>query len=295
MTSTGAAIGAVAPPRSASPARFGFSIALLLAPAVIYYVLVFVWPLLGTLHASVAPHGAFSGSEYVKFFDSAFYRSVLLRSLRVSVAVTILTALLGYPVAVYLSQGWRRGRAIVTVIMLAPMMVSAVVRSYGWIMILGPNGVLIKVLHLLGLEHAPMFLYTETGIIIALTHVFLPFMILAITGSLQQINPSLQRAAHNLGANGVRTFLRITLPLSMPGVTAGSVIVFCLAASGFVTPALVGGATVPVMPYLVYEEGLLTLNWPFASAVAVILLLTTATVTALYSLWANQRRFGRAS
>ncbi|TAM88328.1 MAG: ABC transporter permease [Candidimonas sp.] len=293
MGTTGLAVPAAAPGRAAPRRRF--DVALLLAPAVIFYGLVFVWPLLGTFHASVSPHGTLTASEYARFFDSAFYRSVLWRSVRISVIVTAMTALLGYPVAVYLSQGWRRGRGIVTVVMLAPMMVSAVVRSYGWIMILGPNGVLVQLLRGLGLRHVGSLLYSEAAVVIALTHVFLPFMILAVTGSLQQIDPALPRAARNLGASGLRAFLRITLPLSMPGVTAGSVIVFCLAASGFVTPALVGGATVPVMPYLVYQEGLLTLDWPFASTVAVILLVTTATVTALYSLWGNQRRYGRAS
>jgi putative spermidine/putrescine transport system permease protein len=126
-------------------------------------------------------------------------------------------------------------------------------------------------------------LYSEAGVIIALTHVFLPFMVIALVGSLQQIDPSLARAAQILGANGVSVFMRVTLPLTLPGISAGSVIVFCLAASGFVTPALVGGAAVPVMPYLVYKEGLLVLNWPFASAVALILLVATALVTAIYT------------
>lgn len=265
--------------------------AFLLAPAVIFYGLIYVWPLLGTVHTSVTPAGAVSGGEYLKFFENDFYLSVLWRTVRISLVVTFLTAVVGYPLAVYLSQGKRRGRAIVTMVVLAPMMVSAVVRSYGWIMILGPNGVLVKLLRAVGFAQAPSLLYTELGIVIALTHVFLPFMVLAITGSLQQINPSLPLAANNLGAGWVRTFWRVTLPLSMPGITAGAVIVFCLAASGFVTPALVGGSSVPVMSYLVYQEGLLTLNWPFASAVAVILLVTTAVVTALYSVWANRRRY----
>ncbi len=133
--------------------------------------------------------------------------------------------------------------------------------------------------------------------IIALTHVFLPFMVIALAGSLQQIDPSLARAARILGANGFHVFTRVTLPLSLPGISAGSVIVFCLAASGFVTPALVGGAAVPVMPYLVYKEGLLVLNWPFATAVALILLITTALVTALYTFFvrdgASRRRVVR--
>jgi putative spermidine/putrescine transport system permease protein len=186
----------------------------------------------------------------------------------------------------------------VTFFVIAPMLVSAVVRSYGWIIILGPNGLLSQALQMVGFgPTAGQFLYTETGVVIALTHVFLPFMVLSITGSLQQIDPALSRAARILGANEIKTFWRVILPLSLPGITAGSMIVFCLAASGFVTPALVGGARVPVMPYIVYKEGLLVLNWTLASAVAVILLLTTALVTATYMIWANRRtaRFAGAA
>lgn len=255
---------------------------LLLVPAILIYAVLFVWPLLVSTWTSFAPHGHLSFETYTKFFEDEFYRSVLWRSMRISAVTTLATLIIGYPVAVFLSQNWRKGRSLVVFLVIAPMFVSAVVRSYGWIIILGPNGILSQFFHAIGLPVRHL-LYTETGVIIALTHVFLPFMVISLVGSLQQIDPALSRAARSLGANGFNVFTRITLPLSLPGVTAGSVIVFCLAASGFVTPALVGGASVPVMPYLVYKEGLLVLNWPFASAVALILLVATALVTALYT------------
>ncbi|MBN9598303.1 MAG: ABC transporter permease [Afipia sp.] len=255
---------------------------LLLVPAILIYAVLFVWPLLVSTWTSFAPHGHLSLETYTRFFEDEFYRSVLWRSMRISAVTTLATLIIGYPVAVFLSQNWRRGRSLVVFLVIAPMFVSAVVRSYGWIIILGPNGILSQMFHAIGLPVRHL-LYTETGVIIALTHVFLPFMVISLVGSLQQIDPALPRAARSLGANGFSVFTRITLPLSLPGVTAGSVIVFCLAASGFVTPALVGGASVPVMPYLVYKEGLLVLNWPFASAVALILLVATALVTAVYT------------
>jgi len=272
--------GAIPMPLRPAPVRFhaGF----LLAPAVLFYAVLFVWPLIISTWGSFTPNGHFSFSTYTQFFQDAFYRSVLWRSLRISAITTVMTLVIGYPVAVYLSQGWRKGRSLVVFLVIAPMFVSAVVRSYGWIVILGPNGLLSSTMRNLDIPIGHL-LYTEAGVIIALTHVFLPFMVLALTGSLQQIDPSLSRAARILGANGFNVFMRITLPLSLPGISAGSVIVFCLAASGFVTPALVGGSAVPVMPYLVYKEGLLVLNWPFASAVALILLVTTAFVTAAYT------------
>lgn len=259
---------------------------LLLIPTFLIYAVLFVWPLFLATWSSFTPHGSLSLEAYTQFFEDEFYRSVLWRSVRISALTTLAALVISYPVAVYLSQSWRKGRALVVFLVLAPLFVSAVVRSYGWIIILGPSGLLSQVFPALGLPVRHL-LYTETGVIIALTHVFLPFMVISLTGSLQQIDPSLARAARSLGANGLNVFLNVTLPLTLPGVTAGSVIVFCLAASGFVTPALVGGATVPVMPYLVYKEGLLVLNWPFASAVALILLVAVALVIALYTFFAR--------
>jgi putative spermidine/putrescine transport system permease protein len=275
-----------------------YDLAALLLPAVAIYALFFIWPLIDIFRASLTVQGKLSLGAYVDFFQDGFLRSVLWRTIRISILTTIATLIVGYPIALYLSQPWRKGRSLVTFFVIAPMLVSAVVRSYGWIIILGPNGLLSQALQMVGFGPAAgQFLYTETGVVIALTHVFLPFMVLSITGSLQQIDPALSRAARILGANEIKTFWRVILPLSLPGITAGSMIVFCLAASGFVTPALVGGARVPVMPYIVYKEGLLVLNWTLASAVAVILLLTTALVTATYMIWANRRtaRFAGAA
>ncbi|BEV46808.1 ABC transporter permease [Afipia carboxidovorans] len=255
---------------------------LLLVPALLFYAALFVWPLVLSTWGSFAPAGQLSLETYAHFFGDEFYRSVLWRSMRISAITTLMTLIIGYPIAVYLSQNWRKGRSLVVFLVVAPMFVSAVVRSYGWIIILGPNGILSSLMNSIGIPMGHL-LYSEAGVIIALTHVFLPFMVIALVGSLQQIDPSLARAAQILGANGVSVFLRVILPLTLPGISAGSVIVFCLAASGFVTPALVGGAAVPVMPYLVYKEGLLVLNWPFASAVALILLVATALVTAIYT------------
>lgn len=273
-----------------APSAIRYDLAALLLPAVVIYAILFVWPLIDVFRNSLTVQGKLSLDAYVNFFEDPFLRSVLWRTIRISIVTTIATLVVGYPIALYLSQPWRKGRSLVTFFVIAPMLVSAVVRSYGWIIILGPNGLLSKALQMLGFApSAGQLLYTEAGVVIALTHVFLPFMVLSVVGSLQQIDPALARAARILGANELKTFLRVTLPLSLPGITAGCMIVFCLAASGFVTPALVGGARVPVMPYIVYKEGLLVLNWSLASAVAIILLLTTALVTAIYVVWANKR------
>lgn len=268
-----------------------FDLGWLLVPALVFYLLFFAWPHLSVAWSSFVPGDELSLANYRKFFESSFFRSVLWRSVRLSLWVTVASLVVSYPISVYLSQPWRRGRALVIFAVIAPMLVSAVARSYGWIIILGPNGMLGQLLVALHVtSKSTHLLYTETGVIIALTHVFLPFMVLSIAGSLQQIDPSLARAARSLGADGFRTFLRVTLPLSMPGITAGAVIVFCLSASAFVTPAIIGGSAIPVMPYLIYNQGLLLLDWSFASAIAIILLVATAAITAAYTIWSNSRQ-----
>lgn len=267
--------------------------ATLLLPALLFYVVFFVIPHLYVIWSSLTPTKALSLAAYVNFFRDPTSLAILWRTLRLSFWTTLGTLVIGYPIAVYLSQPWRRGRTIVTFAVIAPMLVSAVARSYGWIIILGPNGLLSRFLTLLHIPGPNRLLYTEPGLVIALTHVFLPFMVLAVAGSLQQIHPSLPRAARIHGASRSRTFFKVILPLSMPGVTAGATIVFCLSASSFVTPALVGGTTIQMMSYVVYNDAIMLLDWPAAAAAAIILLVATAGITAAYTIWSG--RFAIAS
>lgn len=259
---------------------------LLLLPVVAFYLVLFVWPSLNVLWLSVTRDQHFTLSSYIGFFSDPFSRAVLFRTVRLALLTTVAALVVSYPIALYLADPERRGRGLVTFVVLAPLLVSAVVRAYGWIIILGPNGLLSDLLLKLHLTSKPTYLlFSESAIVIAVTHVYLPFMVLAIAGSLQQIDPALGRAARNLGASSWRAFIRVTLPLSAPGITAGSLIVFCLSASAFVTPTLLGGSRVPMMAYLVYNQGILLLDWHMASAIALILLAVTAGVTLLYT-WA---------
>lgn len=284
MKSAGAVIAGGS--RASSAFRYG-SFAALLGPALIFYILFFAIPHLFVLWSSVTPKGV-SPTAYVNFFDDNTNLAILWRTVRLSIWTTIATLVIGYPIAIYLSQPWRRGRALVTFAVIAPMLVSAVARSYGWIIILGSNGLLSRLMQLLHVPGPDHLLYTELGLVIALTHVFLPFMTLAIAGSLQQIHPSLARAARIHGASKARTFVSVILPLSMPGVTAGSVIVFCLTASSFVTPALVGGTTIQMMSYVIYNDAIQLLDWTAAAAAAIILLVATAAIVVLYNLWSGR-------
>jgi putative spermidine/putrescine transport system permease protein len=257
-------------------------------PALALYGALLIWPLLGVLWASLTPEGHLGLDEYRRFFADPLFVSVLRRTVRLSLATTAASLVLGFPLGLYLSQPWRRGRSLVTFAIIAPMLVSAVARSYGWIIILGPQGPLSRVLAVLGLRGtATQLLYTETGLVIASVHLLLPLMVLPIAGSLQQIDPSLGRAARILGAGTLRVFRKVTLPLCVPGMTAGSVIVFCMSASAFVTPALIGGPRIPVMSYVIYQQAIELIDWPFASAASFILLVATAALTLAYLLWAG--------
>ena len=253
------------------------------------YAVLLLWPLIGVVRASVQSGGQPLFTEYARFFSSPLFRAVLWRTMSLSLLATAVTVVLSFPVAVYLAQPGRRGRTIVTFAIIAPMLVSAVARSYGWIIILGLEGLVSRIGVFLGLgDSSGHLLYTELGVIIALVHLQLPLMVLPIAGSLQQIDPALDRAASILGAGWLRIFLKVTLPLAAPGMTAGAVIVFCMSASSFVTPALIGGPTIPMMSFVIYQQAVQLIDWPFASAASVILLLATASVTLAYLFWAGR-------
>ena len=261
---------------------------LLLAAPLAVFTALFALPLLNmaalSLHRFDRTTGTLGGltlDNYTRFLGDPFYLGILWRTFRLGVLVTLLTLALGYPVALHLNRVPVRRRASLTLLILAPLLVSVVVRSFGWLVILGPNGLVNSALRGLGLVDEPLrLLYTETAIALGLTHVFLSFMVLSVATALGRIDPALIRAAQTLGATPAQTFRRVVFPLSLPGVAAGSLIVFTLSTSAFITPALLGGPRVKVMSSLAYQQTLLLSDWPYGSAIALVLLaLTTVSVT----------------
>jgi putative spermidine/putrescine transport system permease protein len=222
--------------------------------------------------------------NYKKFLLDRFYLGVLGTTLRISLFVTLAALVTGYPVATYLHRAGPRERAVLMLLIVSPLLVSLVIRSYGWVIVLGPRGLINTVLTSLHVIATPLkLIHTETAVVVGLTHVFYPFMVLAIYSSLQNIDPAVVHAAQNLGASPRQAFWRVTLPLSVPGVVAGSLIVFALSVSSFVTPALLGGPWVKVVAYLAWEQNLVVLDWSFAAAIAVILLAVTAAIMYAYN------------
>lgn len=228
-------------------------------------------------------------THYVAFLSDPFFLEILWRSLVISIEVTLACIVLGFPLAYWLSQLRGMARAVLYLAVLIPLLTSAVVRTFGWMILLSNNGFLNKSLMSLGLIGSPVrLMYNELGIVIALAEVLLPFMVLALDAALLNIDRQLYDAARNLGAGAVRIFFQVTLPLSLPGIISGSVLVFTLAISAYVTPALIGGPRVPVMSTTIYQQGIALLNWPFGAAIAFILLITLVILLAALS-WVASR------
>ena len=252
---------------------------LLLLPALVVLALFLLVPYLNILVMSFRTPGqgipyapGWTFANYTKFFSDWFFIGQMANTLWIGVVTTLACLLIGYPVALQLARGSERLRALRYGIVLTPLLVGVVIRSYGWTILLGNNGVINRTLIGWGVVDGPLpLMYNGLGIIIALTHVLLPFMILPVMGAIQGIDPALELAARSLGAGHRTVFRRVTLPLSLPGVQAGCILVFVLSISAYVTPALIGGLRVKTVAVSVVDALIDTFQWPFGSAMALIL------------------------
>lgn len=264
---------------------------LLLAPAGLLLFVFLVLPYLNIVVMSVRTPGAgvpygpgFTLANYGRLVSDAFYLQQAFNTIAIGAVTTALCLVLGFPVAWQLSRSRMRLRGLAYGIVLSPLLVGIVIRSYGWTILLGNNGIINRTLMNLGLVDRPVgLMYNATGIVIALVHVFLPFMILPLMSALQGIDPSLEAAARSLGASRFTAFRRVVLPLAMPGIQAGCILVFVLSLSAYVTPALIGGLRVKTMAVSVVDALIDTFQWPFGSAMALMLSLTGALIVAAFA------------
>lgn len=263
----------------------------LLAPATLALALFFVVPLLWLLRMSFNRGGgggvveqAFTAENYLRFFTDPFYLQLVLRTLVLGVLVTVLTLLVTYPIALFLSRTRSRWRGVLVALLVAPLLTSVVVRTYGWLVLLGSDGLVNGALVAVGFVDAPLELVNNrVGVVIGLVEILMPYMALGLLSGFGRLGPDIEDAAMSLGAGPVRTFLRVTLPLSLPGVATGCLLVFVLAISSFVTPQLLGGGRFFVMATEIYDQATATLNWPFASAISFVLLMIFGVFIAAYS------------
>ena len=218
----------------------------------------------------------FTTANYTDLIDAAFL-TVLLRTLRLGLVCTVICVLFGYPLAYFLARANRRVAMIGLFFLVMPLMVSAVIRTFGWLVILGRKGLVNGMLEAVGLDRLPL-LYNETAVVIGLANVFVPFMVLPLMASIERINPALEEAARNLGASWFATFYRVILPLSRPGLISGCLLVYSAAISAFVVPMLMGGARVRVIGRQIYDQLLISYQWPNASAIATLLVIATTCI-----------------
>jgi putative spermidine/putrescine transport system permease protein len=255
----------------------------LLFPALAFLTIFLVLPSLILLGYSVLTQSQggdislpFTAASYQRLIVSPAYRNVVMTTLRVASLTALFTSILAYPLAMVIAYGRPFASRATTIMVVAPLVVSVIVRTYGWQLLLGNNstGVVNWILETLGAGKAPVkVLYTDWATIIASVHVFLPLMVLPLSASLGRINPSLNEAARVLGAPAWRAFLRITLPLSVPGLIAGLTIVFSLTAASYVTPQMVGGNRGLMLGVLLEQQINTAFDWPMAASIAVVMLL----------------------
>jgi len=224
---------------------------------------------------------SFTFGNIIRFFDS-LYLTILWRSIVLAVQATAICLLLGYPVAYILAQREFRDRNMLIFLFVVPMWMNFLIRTYAWLVILGNNGVLNTVLRFFGLPTVQL-LFTDGAVLLGLVYTFLPFMILPVYVSIQKIDQSLVEGAQDLGANGFNVFRRIILPLSLPGVVSGLIMVFMPAVATFVVSNLLGGGQFMLIGNLIEQQFLLVGNWHFGSALALILMILIVLCNVLLS------------
>jgi ABC-type spermidine/putrescine transport system permease subunit I len=245
--------------------------ALLVLPLLLFMAVFYAAPVLSMLARSITdPH--LTAQNFVRLAHDAVFLRVFGNTLLTAVVVTLGTLVLGYPVALALSRMRGTAAMVTLMIVLLPFWTSVLVRSYAWMVLLGRHGLINEALLAAGLIPSPLrLLNTAFAVHLAMIHILLPYMILPLAGVLRQIDQALPRAAASLGASPGRVFRQIVLPLSMPGVIAGTLLVFVLSIGFYITPALVGGPRDMMLSQLIAQQVDL-LNWPYAAALSATLL-----------------------
>ena len=286
-----------APRRGVAAGRL---VALEIAPALLLLAVFFVAPYLFLLYVSfmtqtraAAYERDFTFANYVEAIRDPFNWEVLGRTLGLGGVTTLVTLVLSYPVAYHLARSSSRTKGVLLTLLLAPLLVGVVVRSYGWMILLADTGLINQLVAALGADPLGV-MYNQTGVLIGLVHIYMPFMVLSLAGSLQGIDPDLERAARSLGASPWRTFWRVTWKLSLPGVVAGSILVFVLSVSAYVIPSLLGGYNVLTAPVLVVQTVTDLFNWPLGSALAMVFFAVTVAVVWVYIKLMNRAMRGVA-
>ncbi len=268
----------------------------LVLPATALLLLLFLAPtlLMGLMSLRNYTAGTGVGSDwtianYLSVLTDGFYIEIMARTLFLGLVVTLATLLLGFPLALFILRSSPAVQTLTILLVIFPLLCNIVVRSFGWMVLLSPNGVINETLASLGLIAEPLdLMYNLTGVVIGLTQIYLPFMVLLLVPALQNIPADVEAAALGLRASRPRTFATIIVPLALPGIITGSILVFVLTISALVTPRMLGGPTYKVMATQIYDEFMTNLNWPAGAALAFIL-----TAITLGLIWGANRLAAR--
>lgn len=254
----------------------------LLAPTLLLLAVFFLYPLADMLARSLFDPG-FTWEHYARLVEEPTYLQVLWITFEIALSVTVGTLVLGYPLAYFLSQARPRTAGLLMILVVVPYFTSVLVRTYAWMVLLGTEGIVNQLLRAAGLIEQPLTLmYTRFGVLVGMVYILLPYMILALYSVMRGVDIGLLRAAESLGASRRKAFWRIFAPLSMPGVAAGSLLVFILSIGFFITPALMGSQQDSMISMIIESQVETYFDWGFASALAAVLLVCTLALFLLY-------------
>lgn len=243
-------------------------------PGLALLMLAFLLPIMQILILSVSDgQGGWTWAHFARFLSDSFYLGIVWRTLWLSVVITLICAVVGFPYAYIASLASPKLRTWLIVLLIMPLMTSVVVRTFGWMVLLSRNGLVSDLVRSLGYGGRSFSLmHTHTAIVVGMVQVLLPFMAISVLSVIMKIDPRLSEAARTMGCSFGQTVRHVIFPLALPGLVAGSLLVFTLSVSSFITPALLGGVRLPVLASSIYEQVTQTLDWPFAAAQSLLLL-----------------------
>lgn len=251
---------------------------MMLAPGLIILLVCLAVPLLKVLVPTFTA-GDYPLSSYVQFFQDEYYLKIFFRTVRIAVITTVFCMIGGIPTAYFISRCDKKWRGLLLAASIFPMMTNSVIRSFAWINILGSNGIINRLLTALNMVEKPMkLLYTDFAIIIGSVYLFLPLMIVTVTGVMENIDDDMMEAAQSLGENRFSAFMKVIFPMSLPGIIVGGILVFTGTLTAYTTPQLLGGNSNMVLATLIYQRAMSVGDWNGASVVALIMIVVTLAV-----------------
>ncbi|MBR1149447.1 ABC transporter permease [Bradyrhizobium sp. JYMT SZCCT0428] len=243
------------------------------APGILLLCFAFLVPVAGIMVLGIKnPDGSLTISYIERFLTDAYYLGVAWRTIKLSCIITLVCAIAGFPFAYVMARASPNLRVWLMILITLPLMTSVVVRTFGWMVLLGRGGLLPEALYLMGfVRRNYSLMHTEAAIIIGMIQILFPFMVLSIVGVILRLDPRIEEASRVMGCSFLASVKRVVLPLSIPGIVAGSLLVFTLSVSYFITPSLLGGARLPVLAGSIYETATKSQDWAFAAAQSLIL------------------------